>query len=340
MIALCPNTDEARRAEGRRCLIGQLQESELEMDQDRTDSPEYVPLDMRGSSSTNRLRVDNFDATARRITPADRALLHELTVGVFWPHRWQDLDTFIALGEGYLAIDEIGRAMGSAMAFRAGDDFAMLGMMVTAPRLQTLGTGRWLLDRVMNDCAGRDLRLSATRSGYRLYKGAGFVPQGTIWQHQGVARQIYLPDPVAGVTLRPLEASDEAAVLDLDNHAYGAARGAILRPILDLSQGMVADRNGTLCGYALIRRFGRGMVIGPLVAEDEDTAMMLAAALIQREQGQFLRLDLPVQSERFAAFLSAAGMGVFDTVTEMYLGRQRRAFDGPQIFGLAAHSLG
>jgi RNA-binding protein YlmH len=29
-------------------------------------------------------RVDKFIATAHRISPADRALLHELTVGVFW----------------------------------------------------------------------------------------------------------------------------------------------------------------------------------------------------------------------------------------------------------------
>ena len=95
-------------------------------------------------------RVDKFVATAHRISLADRALLHELTVGVFWPHRWRDLDVFISLGEGYLAVDEIGRAMGSAMCFRAEPDFAMLGMMVTAPRLQTMGTGRWLLRRVMN----------------------------------------------------------------------------------------------------------------------------------------------------------------------------------------------
>jgi hypothetical protein len=69
-------------------------------------------------------------------------------------------------------------------------------------------------------------------------------------------------------------------------------------------------------------------------------AMMLAAPLIQRSQGDFVRLDTPVESEEFGAFLSAAGMGVYDTVTEMYLGNQRRPLSGPRMFGLAAHSLG
>lgn len=289
---------------------------------------------------SDRFRVDNFDAVAHRIGPGDRDLLHELTVGVFWPHRPPDLDVFISLGEGYLAVDEIGRAMGSAMCFKAGDDFAMLGMMVTAPRLQTLGTGRWLLRRVMADCEGRDMRLSATRSGFRLYESAGFVTRGTIWQHQGVARSIHLPEPAPGVTLRPLEPTDEGAVRALDSLAYGAERHRTLDAMLRLSEGLVAEKDGEIRGYALTRSFGRGAVIGPLVAEDETIATMLAAPLIQRQEGSFLRLDTPVESERFGAFLRAAGMDVYDTVTEMYFGRQRRPLEGPQLFGLATHSLG
>lgn len=305
--------------------------------------------DAQGTLS-DTFRVDNFDAVAHRISPADRDLLHELTVGVFWPHRWHDLDMFISLGEGYLAIDEIGRAMGSAMAFRAEDDFAMLGMMVTAPRLQSLGTGRWLLQRIMAECDGCDLRLSATRSGYRLYESAGFRPLGTIWQHQGTVRRIRLPDPVPGVTLRPFGPADEAALRALDNHAYGAGRSRTLTAMLALSETLVAERDGALCGYAMKRSFGRGQVIGPVLAPDHAMAMMLAAPLIQRAEGHFTRLDTPVDDERFRAFLAAAGMGVYDTVTEMYLGRQRRPLDaappsdaqpaGPRLFGLAAHSLG
>lgn len=291
-------------------------------------------------SAGDSFRVDKFVATAHRISLADRALLHELTVGVFWPHRWRDLDVFISLGEGYLAVDEIGRAMGSAMCFRAEPDFAMLGMMVTAPRLQTMGTGRWLLRRVMNECRKMDLRLSATRQGYRLYKEAGFVPLATIWQHQGTTRRVQLPDAVPGVTVRGMEPDDAAGILALDTQAYGAARDRAMREMLRLSDGMVVERDGALCGFALRRRFGRGWVVGPVVAETEDIAMMLAAPLIKRSEGEFVRLDTPVESEKFSAFLSAVGMGLYDTVTEMYLGRQRRPLDGARMFGLTSHSLG
>jgi GNAT superfamily N-acetyltransferase len=286
------------------------------------------------------LRVDTFIAAIQPIGPASRDLLHELTVSVFWPHRASDLDLFLSLGKGWLALDEIGRPLSSAMYFPMGDDFAMFGMMVTPPRLQAQGAGRHLLRRILRDCAGRDLRLSATRSGYRLYENAGFTPVGVIRQQQGLARPIRLPDPVPGLELVPVGAGHAAAIAALDAHAYGADRGAVLAALLAVSSGLVALRGGVPVGFALMRRFGKGLVIGPVVAEDDAMAMALVAPLAQQGAGQFLRLDTPVESEHFSAFLAAAGMGVFDTVTEMRVGPQRRATSGAVTYGLASHSLG
>ncbi|GHG96036.1 N-acetyltransferase [Pseudodonghicola xiamenensis] len=296
--------------------------------------------DLQPEAAEGCLILDNYRATAHKITTADRHLLHELTISVFWPHRDRDLDLFISLGQGYVAVDEIGRAMGSAMYFPMGDDFAMFGMMVTAPRLQMQGAGRWLLNRIMSDCAGRDLRLSATRAAYWLYEGAGFVPVNTIWQHQGKARRIHSPEPVAGVDVRPMTGADIPAILALDLLALGADRSDTLKVLIGLSEGLVAVRGDQVLGYALKRPFGRGKVIGPVIVDDERVAMQLIAPFIQADVGNFLRVDTPVQSDHFAAFLAAAGLGAYDTVTEMRIGPQRRATEGPRVFGMASHSLG
>ncbi|MEO9903156.1 GNAT family N-acetyltransferase [Nisaea sp.] len=292
------------------------------------------------AAAESRLTLDCYQATARRIESADRHLLHELTLGVFWPHRDHDLDLFLALGEGYLAIDEIGRAMGSAMYFNMGGDFAMLGMMVTAPRLQTQGAGRWLLNSIMTDCEGRDLRLSATHAGYSLYESAGFIPVNRIWQHQGIARDIHSPTPAQGIETRALMPEDVPALLAIDQPAFGADRSEVLKVLLELSEGCIALRNGEIVGYALMRPFGRGKVIGPVVAEADRIAMQMIAPLVQANVGSFMRLDTPLQSEPFTGFLAAAGMGVYETVTEMRIGPHRRSSEGIQLFGLAAHSIG
>ncbi|WP_435167493.1 N-acetyltransferase [Falsirhodobacter sp. 1013] len=287
-----------------------------------------------------RLRIDAYDASTQPLGPAQRRSLHELTVSVLWPHRDHDLDLFLSLGHGYLATDKIGRALGSAMWFPMGDDFAMLGMMVTVPRLQSLGAGRWLLRNLLRDTQGRDLRLSATRSGYRLYEAAGFLPVGVIRQQQGIVKPFAPPRDLPGMEIRPLVPEDEAALRALDAHAYGAPRTQVLDALLPLSQGVVAVRDGIVCGYALSRPFGRGIVIGPLVAEGDDMALRLAAPLIARNEGRFTRLDTPVIRPAFVDFLRQAGLVDFDTVTEMRIGPHRRAAEGTVIYGLAAHSLG
>lgn len=286
-----------------------------------------------------RLRIDAYDTLAQPLGLAQRRLLHELTVGVLWPHRAHDLDLFLSLGQGYLAMDEIGRPVGSALYFPMGDDFAMLGMMVTVPRLQARGAGKWLLQRVLADCAGRDLRLSATRSGYRLYAAAGFLPVAVIHQQQGIARPIGT-GPASGAGIRDLRPSDQAALRDLDQAAYGARRRRILDALLPLSTGTVALRDGAVRGFALQREFGRGVVIGPVVAEDDAIAMALTAPLIRANAGTFVRLDTPVDSEVFLGFLADAGLAAFDTITEMRIGPPRRATAGAVTYGLASHSLG
>ncbi len=307
----------------------------------KADSPQIEPSGSEAQNTSEPgLKVDTFEARSRPITAADQGLLHELTVGVFWPHRARDLQQLMQMGEGYLALDEIGRPLSSAMRFDMGADFSMLGMMITAPRLQSLGTGRWLLDQIMQDCEGRDMRLSATRAGYRLYKKAGFIPVGTIRQQQGIARPIYAPDPEPGTVVRTATEADWDDLLGLDHIAYGADRGRVLAMLKEKSTCLVAERDGQICGFSMLRNFGKGQVIGPMVAENDRMAMQLTAPFVLANEGKFLRLDTPMEEGQFTAFLAAAGLGLFDTVTEMRIGPQRRATDGAVLFGLAAHSLG
>lgn len=286
------------------------------------------------------LRIDAYEAQVARIAARDRALLHELTVSVFWPHRDSDLDLLMQLGEGYIALDEIGRPLGSAMHFPTGEDFAMLGMMVTPPRLQARGGGRFLLQRIMKDCEGRDMRLNATRSGYRLYLNAGFRHVMTVYQHQGHVVRVPEVPPIPGLELTELSPEDHDTVREMDSTAYGLDRRAVIDALLGVSAGVVAWRAGRPCGFALRRRFGKGDLIGPLVADTEETAVQIVAQLLRQARGGFVRIDTPGENEALRGLVTAAGMRQFDTVTEMHLGANRRATEGLVYYGLAAHSLG
>ena len=286
------------------------------------------------------LRFHAYEAKVEPIKPTDRARLHELTVSVFWPHRDNDLDLLMKLGAGYIALDEIGRPLGSAMHFDMGDDFAMLGMMVTPPRLQAQGGGRFLLQRIMADSAGRDMRLNATRSGYRLYQSAGFQHITPVFQHQGHPGPLPEVDALPGITLSPLTPDDRTAVQQMDRIAFGADRATVIDALLDVSTGVIATRAGKPCGVAMMRRFGKGQVIGPLVAESEALAVQMVADLLRQVPDRFVRVDTPCDGPLLTGFLTAAGLPCFDTVTEMRLGGHPRATEGLVTYALAAHSLG
>ena len=298
------------------------------------------PEGRAGDAADQVLQLDNFEVQVVPITPESRPFLHELTVSVLWPHRHSDLDFLIGQGRGYLALDEIGRPVGSAMHFPMGEDFALLGMMVTPPRLQARGGGRFLLRRILRDCAGRDLRLNATRSGYRLYREEGFIDVGKVWQHQGVVGEVPAIDPPPGIEIRAIAPEDGPAIAAMDAQAFGADRAPILAALIAAGRGLIALRAGRPCGFALVRAFGKGQVIGPLAAEDERLAIALTGRALSDLRGAFVRMDTPGPGTDLRAFLTTAGMAQFDTVTEMRIGPQRRAEAGMVTFALAAHSLG
>ncbi|TGU31125.1 N-acetyltransferase, partial [bacterium M00.F.Ca.ET.152.01.1.1] len=91
------------------------------------------------------------------------------SLSVGWPHRAEDWQFLRETGQGFVALDEIGRVLGSAMWFAHGAGLATVGMVITSPRLQTLGAAQWLMKRVFDRIPGCDLRLNATRAARRLY---------------------------------------------------------------------------------------------------------------------------------------------------------------------------
>ncbi|WP_331377071.1 GNAT family N-acetyltransferase [Sinorhizobium chiapasense] len=287
--------------------------------------------------------IDSFKMHVAGIEGANLEQLHALSVSVGWPLRSEDLQFLRECGHGYVARDEIGRLTGSAMWFPHGDDFATIGMVITSPRLQTNGTARWLMDHVLSDCRGRNLRLNATRAAHRLYHSLGFQPVRTIYQCQGIVRRLTdLTPPTEQSVVRRLEGEDLAAVVELDTGAFGVSRAVLMGKLFAQSIGYGLFRGGQLYALALCRPFGRGYVIGPVVAESDADAIAVIRQHVAAHENKFLRLDTPVETGTFATFLSQSGLTVFDTVLSMSRRGKGRAdvVPGPSLYGLASHALG
>jgi ribosomal protein S18 acetylase RimI-like enzyme len=280
-----------------------------------------------------------YEIAIRPMVEADLDQLHQLSIGVGWPHRPEDWRLVIGLGHGVVACDAIGRVLGSAMWWPFGESFATVGMVITSPRLQAQGAGRELMEMIFAQIGSRDLRLSSTKAGYRLYRSLGFEPVGRVFQHQGKA----LPPPAPVATLpglRPVVPGDLDALARLDASAYGADRHQAIAALLPVSVGTLLERDGAVVGYALCRPFGRGHVVGPIVAEDDDMAIALLGAHVEARQGTFLRVDTAQEQGAFGAFLESCGLTIFDTVTPMIRGCSHGPSGAARIFGLVNQALG
>ena len=280
--------------------------------------------------------LDSYELVAAPMEHADVPKLHELSIGVGWPHRPEDWALAIELGEGIVARDEIGRVVGSAMWFPLGEEFAAIGMVITSPRLQEHGAGRWLMGHILDRVGARGKVLNATRAAYRLYLSLGFTPISPVYQHNGVVTSV-APGPGHARKMRP---EDADTICALDTVAMGTNRHAAMKRLLRVSAGTVVERDGRVTGFALCRRFGRGHVVGPIVSETENDAIALVAPHAEALTGQFLRVDTRQPDGPFRRFLIASGMRHFDTVTRMSLGAAPPAPGPAFTYGLVNQALG
>ncbi|HEY0275029.1 MAG TPA: hypothetical protein VGC31_03005 [Paenirhodobacter sp.] len=295
-------------------------------------------------------RVQAYEATLVPLSLDLIGRMHALTIAVGWPHRAEDLALLLQFGEGVLAVDPIGRAIGSAMWFRMGEDMASLGMQMTVPLLQSSGLDRWMMEEAMAAVAGRRIRMVATRESYHLDYSMGFRPAATLTRYQGHLKQLGAPVVApAGVTVRAMTQADLPALVAIDAHANGGSRRVKLMSVAALSRGIVAERDGAPIGFALCRRFGRGHLIGPLEAETPTTGAALLAELLRTQPPGFLRIDmlhddpLPPAPE-LTAILQDVGLSRDEYSTVLTLGAPPpvvKAGNGvPVMYAMMSQSLG
>lgn len=288
------------------------------------------------------VHLKSFELVTQDINNVDVELLHALSMSVRWPHRPKDWDLLRRAGRGIVAVDGIGRVFGSAMWFPQGDDFATIGLVITTPRIQAQGGGRWLMNHVLERCRGRNLALNATHAAYPLYVTLGFADEATVYMHQGTTLETVSQAPVRDEELRSLASDKVAEITTVDRTAFGMDRGRQLGLLAEEASIATLIRCGKLVGYSMCREFGRGSVIGPIVAESDHDAVQLTAAHLKNLRGRFARVDTREKEGVFAEFLQQSGLCVEETVTTMSKGRRflNRKSNEPWVYGLAGHALG
>lgn len=276
----------------------------------------------------------------RPMTTADLPQAQALSADLRWPHRPTDWEQMFAHAEGVVA-ERDGQIIATAQRWRWSERHATIGLVIVTPACQGRRIGHRLITTLLDGMDDSTVLLHATPEGRGLYERLGFVRIGEIRQHQGIAQSTPLIALPPGWRLRPAGLNEAAALYQLDAHARGMTREALIDDLLVSADAcVVLDHGGEQRGFAMLHRFGRGHVIGPVVAPDAEGAKALIAHLAGVSAGHFTRIDIDFGSG-LAEWLESIGLMRVGAPTTMVRGAPLTTPVGaPALFAIVNQAMG
>lgn len=254
-----------------------------------------------------------------------------------WNQTARDWAFFLAAApHGALVAVDAGVVVGTVSTLPYGA-FTWISMVLVDPAARGRGIGtRLLTEGILLVPKDSTARLDATPAGERVYRKRGFEGEFGLARWSGPARtpafspRRPLADSLAPPWLllgasarrRPLASPDWPAVLERDALAFGASRADLLaRLALEAPEyAWVAEAGGTLRGYVFGRRGHARDQIGPLIADNADTAAGLLDACLAAHADRTVFIDVPEAQPAFRARLIDLGFAIERPFLRMHLG--------------------
>jgi hypothetical protein len=190
----------------------------------------------------------------------------------------------------------------------------------------------------MAELKGYTIILQATENGVPLYTNLGFQEAGALHQHQGPVPEVPLPDLLPTERIAPL-VSSEASIAEIYSRASGADKSALVGKLLANDKGVVLTRGNFLRGFAMLRRFGRGWCIAPVIAADAGATKALILHWLRENIGKLTRIDMPGEIG-LSAWLTELGLPCVDIARTMAHGPSPKTADDFRVFAATAQALG
>jgi GNAT superfamily N-acetyltransferase len=233
-----------------------------------------------------------------------------------------------------------GNVVGTIAALRYGDCFSWLSMVLVEPTERGAGIGTRLLQEglalLREDC----VRLDATPLGRPLYARYGFVDEYPLSRMTATVHAAdFAPVPSDA---RPMREEDFAQVLRFDRFVFGADRSRLLRTLFQLAPryAWIAEKAGNIHGYS----FGRpGFLydqLGPVIAQDAQTARNLVTANLSSQNGTTVAIDVPASNSAWLSWLGERGFSPARSFVRMRLRDNKHPGSLSQIYGITGPEFG
>jgi hypothetical protein len=272
----------------------------------------------------------------RRMTEADLALALEWAAAEGWNPGLHDAHCFYAADpEGFFLAELDGAPIGCVSAVRYGSGFGFLGLYIVKLEHRGHGFGLKLWRSGLDHLGDRVIGLDGVVAQQENYRKSGF---------RLAFRNIR--QKIRGGGAGPPGLTDLAAIpieeiLRYDETVFPASRAEFLKSWIGQAQAValgVVDGQ-RLKGCGVLRACREGFKIGPLFADDEETADRLFAGLMARVPGAPVFLDTPDANPGAVALASRHAMTpIFETARMYKNGAPQTRLD--RCFGVTTFELG
>lgn len=278
---------------------------------------------------------DSFSIRLMRLDEA--SLLRAWVQSEGWNPGLHDAACFLAADPGGFFVGELDGEPVSCISCVAYDGFGFVGHYIVHPAHRGGGYGWQTWQAGLARLSGRNVALDGVLAQQENYAKSGFQ-----FAHYHIRQRLTGTGRTAAGIVR-VSAVPWDDVLEYDRTSFPAPRAAFLKGWLMLpdSTALAFVRQGRLAGYGVVRRCVEGFKVGPLFADDLNTADRLLGALVAEAAGGPVFLDVPDVSANAAAVELAArfgGVEVFRTA-RMYT-RDVPAIRQERVFGVTTLELG
>ncbi len=277
------------------------------------------------------------DMKIRKMNREEAEFAIEMAAAEGWNPGIHDGELFYEADyEGFFITEFEGKPVGCASAVAYDDKFGFLGLYVVKPEFQKKGIGTKLTKKCLEYLGDRNIGLDGVIENEKKYqKVMKFRSSYSNLRFEGKGGG-KIPDGLVKISKVPFE-----KLLQYASRIFPAPRPGFLKKWVNQPDSYAfADLEGEeLKGYGVIRKCRAGYKIGPLFADDQNTAEKIFRALRASVPEETIYFDVPEPNKKAMEIAKKYHMNVIFRTIRMY-SLKEPDIELDKVYGVTSFELG
>jgi GNAT superfamily N-acetyltransferase len=211
--------------------------------------------------------------------------------------------------------------VGTATAINYANELAWISMVLVNKAFRGRGISKMLLSKLLDRLKScRSVKLDATPAGQPVYEKLGFRAEYIIYQmnHPELPGQW---DKEGSVLPEVIQEQEIEEVISLDRDIFGAKRSGLITSLVNEcpDKAWLLRKNGTISGFALVRKGKFYTQVGPVFAAGQEDAKNLISNALGALGNLPVMVDVPADKKELIEWLGSTGFEIKRHFVRMYL---------------------